>query len=120
MRGLRRCWTTCGGRAGRCRGSSRSRGRSGVDEGRSFVSDRDSSDAKPAKPVRPLRGVIVFALAVAPLVLLSAAWAQASRRSYYAAFFTPAGNVQGVASHGGQLLIALSNLSLGRERGLTM
>jgi hypothetical protein len=86
------------------------------------VAGRDSSagDAvKPSKPVRPVRGVIVFLIAVAPVVLLAAAWARTGVRSYYVAVFTPGGAVQGVASHGGSLVVAFSNLSFGRERGLT-
>jgi hypothetical protein len=36
------------------------------------------------------------------------------------AFYTRSGDVQGVASHKGQVLLAVSTLSLGRERGLTI
>jgi hypothetical protein len=79
----------------------------------------DSSDIKAAKPVRPLRGVVVFGLAVTPLVLLAIGWAGTARRSYYVAGFTPSGAVQGIATHHGRLILAFSNVSFGRERGLT-
>lgn len=76
-------------------------------------------DGPIVKPVRPVWGVVMFLLAAAPLVLLAAGWARTSSRSYYVAFFTPGGAVQGIATHGGRLVVAFSNLSLGRERGLT-
>jgi hypothetical protein len=63
--------------------------------------------------------VVLFLLAVAPFVLLSTAWARSSKRSYYVAGFTPGGAVQGLATHRGRLIVAFSDLSFGRERGLT-
>ena len=83
------------------------------------MTEQDSSPTKPEAPVRPAWGLVLFLLTVAPFVLLSAAWARTSKRSYYVAGFTPSGAVQGLATHRGRLMVAFSDLSFGRERGLT-
>lgn len=56
-------------------------------------------------------------LPVATIVLLMV---RAPARSYYAAFFTPRGAIQGVAAHRGRAFVVVSDLTFGRERGLTM
>ncbi len=55
-----------------------------------------------------------------PLVAIALLMVRAPARSYYAVFFTPRGEIQGVAAHRGRAFVVLSDLTFGRERGLTM
>jgi hypothetical protein len=60
--------------------------------------------------------LVVGLLVLAALVAL---WVRSRRDTDYFVFFTPAGNIQGVASDRRGVFVAFSNQSWGRERGLT-
>lgn len=63
--------------------------------------------------VWPLLLALLLATGVATL------WARSRTQADVAVVYTPAGNVQGVASDGGRVYLVLTDVSFGRERGLT-
>lgn len=84
--------------------------------GMSNESEPNKSSPSRKTPLRRLLGWVALLL---PLALSITFWVRGGQRSDIAVFFTPGGKVQGLASHRGDFLIGLSDVSFGRERGLT-
>lgn len=80
-----------------------------------------TTDPSPAKNRRPSLAAgwprAVFWLAVCGGLIFLAV--RSYRRSDLLAVYTRAGNAQGIESHRGRVVIAVSNLSFGREKALT-
>ena len=94
----------------------------------------ESAPAASPAPRRRRRGrghrVLLSLLLLVPFALTIVFWVRSRTRTDadgahlgradFAAFFTPSGNIQGVASHRGRVLLAISNLNFGAQQGLTV
>ncbi|QOV88878.1 hypothetical protein [Humisphaera borealis] len=80
--------------------------------------DASSTDSPRPPPLRPRRwfGLLFWAAAI---VFLSWLWSRSHQTADLGAVYTRSGNINGVLSHRGNLLVGMSTLSLGPDKALT-
>lgn len=75
-----------------------------------------AADTRPTLRPRRWLGLLFWTSAI---VFLSILWSRSYHTADVGAVYTRAGNVNGILSHRGQLLVAMSTLSLGPDKSLT-